>query len=632
MSALTLVAIGAVATPASASVTVDVTNNTVCSPLAAGDGVTNDRAAIQCAIDYVSAHGGGVVELPGAKNYLSGGLVLKSNVNLQIDLNATLTQSQSTADYVAPVPGVGHDVPCSTNCPPWNYYFYRNQPFIYAGNPTTAGTTNVAITGLGTINMTFNGSASATIEEDAIGFSHVDGFTVSGIHVTHGNAVYMALYNSEHGLVSGITLDNLGVNLANTGGIELMNSQHVRITESTMNVADDGIALYESYGDPRGDGASYWSSTTNTQSLTDVRIDHNNITDTCCKAIAVIPWGTSNPNQSNARMSAVTITNNTLTASGAAAVGCWCDDPWHGQSPFTGDEIDPSPMSDWTLSANTYTGATSLNTAGISDLSCDWSGCPTRISATVDDTDSAFAYSGAWSTYNNASDYGGNHQTANSAGASVTISFTGTEGKLLGEKGYNTGIAHVYLDGVDEGIVDLYEPTYAYQSLIWDTGVIASGSHTLKLAWTGTKNASSSGTYIDVDAVAYATGSANVDDTDSAFAYSGAWSSYNNASDYEGSHHTANSAGASVTISFTGTEGVLLGEKGDNTGIAHVYLDGVDKGTVDLYSPAYTFQSPIYDTGVISSGSHTLRLDWTGTKNASSSNYYVDVDAVTVTP
>jgi alpha-L-rhamnosidase len=65
---------------------------------AAGDGVTNDTAAIQGAIDACAAGGGGDVVLPTGR-YLSGSLTLKSGVRLVVTPEATLLGSTSMADY-----------------------------------------------------------------------------------------------------------------------------------------------------------------------------------------------------------------------------------------------------------------------------------------------------------------------------------------------------------------------------------------------------------------------------------------------------------------------------------------------------------------------------------------------------
>ncbi len=68
---------------------------------ATGDGSTNDREAIQRAIDDCGRAGGGVALLP-AGNYLSGSLLLRSNITLRILPGATLTGSRRVEDYQPP--------------------------------------------------------------------------------------------------------------------------------------------------------------------------------------------------------------------------------------------------------------------------------------------------------------------------------------------------------------------------------------------------------------------------------------------------------------------------------------------------------------------------------------------------
>ena len=57
---------------------------------AAGDGASKDRNAIQKAIDACSEAGGGRVVLPGGGTYMSGSLVLRSNVELYVESGAVL--------------------------------------------------------------------------------------------------------------------------------------------------------------------------------------------------------------------------------------------------------------------------------------------------------------------------------------------------------------------------------------------------------------------------------------------------------------------------------------------------------------------------------------------------------------
>ena len=65
---------------------------------AKGDGVQLDTAAIQKAIDACAAGGGGVVWFP-AGNFLSGTIVLKSNIALHLSPGATLWGSKRIEDY-----------------------------------------------------------------------------------------------------------------------------------------------------------------------------------------------------------------------------------------------------------------------------------------------------------------------------------------------------------------------------------------------------------------------------------------------------------------------------------------------------------------------------------------------------
>lgn len=71
---------------------------------AAGDGVTLDSANINKAIDACAAAGGGTVFFP-AGTYLSGTLLLKSNITLWLDSGAVLLGTKDLAQYRTAVEG-----------------------------------------------------------------------------------------------------------------------------------------------------------------------------------------------------------------------------------------------------------------------------------------------------------------------------------------------------------------------------------------------------------------------------------------------------------------------------------------------------------------------------------------------
>src|SRR5579875_2502418 len=84
---------------------------------AKGDGQTKDTVAIQKAIDSCAAKsGGGTVKLAGG-TFLSGPLVLKSNITLDIESGTTLLGSPDHADYpeVEEIRAPGHQSLLTSN-------------------------------------------------------------------------------------------------------------------------------------------------------------------------------------------------------------------------------------------------------------------------------------------------------------------------------------------------------------------------------------------------------------------------------------------------------------------------------------------------------------------------------------
>jgi hypothetical protein len=93
----------------------------------------------------------------------------------------------------------------------------------------------------------------------------------------------------------------------------------------------------------------------------------------------------------------------------------------------------------------------------------------------------------------------------------------------------------------------------------------------------------------------------------------------------------ASSTGASATITFQGTSIGWLTTRGPNRGRARVFLDGVQLGVVDLYSPTLNVRRlQIGANDLDPNATHTLEVRSLGTKNAASMGSRVDIDAFIV--
>src|SRR5439155_7332482 len=89
-------------------------------------------------------------------------------------------------------------------------------------------------------------------------------------------------------------------------------------------------------------------------------------------------------------------------------------------------------------------------------------------------------------------------------------------------------------------------------------------------------------------------------------------------------------AGDHADFTFVGTAVTWLSYRAPLAGIAEVVLDGASQGQFDLYAATPIVRAPIFTRTNLAPGSHTLRINVTGTKNAAATNAYVSVDAFDV--
>ena len=264
---------------------------------AKGNGITNDRVAIQRAIDTCANAGGGMVVLSGGKTYISGYLLLKSNVEFHLESGAVLKATSDLTDYYPLANGgVVHahesGLPSYLNC---EYAGRPFQAFIYA-----LGEENVVISGHGTID----GNEEVFYGMDA-GY-HIEGsyypriplllledirhLTVKG--VTLANCAFWTLHmvGCNDVLVDGIRVLN-NLRMANSDGIDPDHCKNVRIVNCHVECGDDAIVLkntadYRKYGPTENvviSGCTLISTSSAIKFGTEGEDDFRNIlVDNCC--------------------------------------------------------------------------------------------------------------------------------------------------------------------------------------------------------------------------------------------------------------------------------------------------------------------------------------------------------------
>lgn len=263
----------------------------------------------------------------------------------------------------------------------------------------------------------------------------------------------------------------------------------------------------------------------------------------------------------------------------------------------------------------------------------DVGGTLTRVTI-AQDNDSRVIVAGPWRSYSGSALSGGSSHFTSSAGATYTIPFTGRQLRWIGSKGPAYGMASVSVDGAAATTVDLYSVATSNRQILFSTGPLSSGLHTVKIACTGTKRMASAGTTVAVDAfeiVGSATPATRVEQTSTKLVYAGAWN-LGSSSSYSGSSYRyVNTSGAAVTINFTGVRLTYVAMKSPNMGKAAISVDGGAPVAVDLYATGNSYQQRIFSTAVLKLGDHKVTISWTGQKHGSSSgSSTINIDAVEV--
>lgn len=117
-----------------------------------------------------------------------------------------------------------------------------------------------------------------------------------------------------------------------------------------------------------------------------------------------------------------------------------------------------------------------------------------------DQTSSKVAYSTGWHTSSVSGMYGGTHAYSRVTSSTATFTFSGTQVRWIGKRASDYGQAWVSVDASAPVLVDLYSSTTKYQQMLFESGTLAPGTHTLTVRVAGTRNPKSTYKWIDVDA------------------------------------------------------------------------------------------------------------------------------------
>lgn len=232
--------------------------------------------------------------------------------------------------------------------------------------------------------------------------------------------------------------------------------------------------------------------------------------------------------------------------------------------------------------------------------------------------------SGFSKTYNNSVAY-----TSGSQGARYWFNFKGSTVTRHYTMASNRGEVKVYIDGVHIDTMNDYSPKVHWQAAkTWN--VSGGPDHTIEFRKKG-----NSSKYIDIDAITintpHSAGPVNNMPDSGAAKFIGTWYNYNGSGPYGNNLGYSNITDDAIVFTFIGTGVRYFYTKAFNRGKAHVVIDGVNQGYVDLYNSSIQWQQSRTYSG-LPHGIHTIHIAVAGTKHSASSNYYIDVDKFEVIP
>jgi hypothetical protein len=255
------------------------------------------------------------------------------------------------------------------------------------------------------------------------------------------------------------------------------------------------------------------------------------------------------------------------------------------------------------------------------------------------ETDPSITYTGTWYQNFETPNYGSECYLTNFKGATAVLSFTGTGVTWYGVKDPYSGIAQVYLDG-SPSTVDSYSGPTLYRQPIFTAQGLTPGTHTLSIQVLHERDGETQGSWIWINYFEISNGGSVATSTSASagraepsspdIVYSGNWYQNTNAIHSGGTALLAMDVNSSATFTFTGSDVQWIAYEDPWSGIASVSIDGAAATQVDTFSAAQQNQTVAFDSGPLTTGTHTITITVPGTRDAQSGGNWVWLDSLVV--
>ncbi|HEX9029361.1 MAG TPA: hypothetical protein VF823_09310, partial [Anaerolineales bacterium] len=285
--------------------------------------------------------------------------------------------------------------------------------------------------------------------------------------------------------------------------------------------------------------------------------------------------------------------------------------------------------------------------AGSGGLQCnDWTMLPPILIGSIDDMDSSHQYPNPLIEYKdpmgNASNWIHNpnlsirayqQSTSYSSidGDSYSVTFNGFSISRMFAMHTSRGYVDVYMDGFYVVTINDFIALPVRWEMVKTWAASVSGDHTITFIYSYLNYSG----YLDLDAFTVNASMALADTYDD----QGRWqviyigNGWTHGCCYTGAYNQTASFSKTTEdafeISFTGTCIFYYYPKASILGKAGIVMDGVDRGTIDQYASSTSWNN-VWDSGALSNGPHTLHVVVTGTKNPSSTDYWIELDKLVV--